>query len=532
MQTSTRQSGAWILGVILVLAAGVRVAQMDRPFHRDGEGISAFYGVLARSYFHRGFDQTHGLPAINNGRTNPVAFYSNHPPLVPWLAATTYGLFGFRHDSDWVPAPWQLRLVPSLFLLGSTWLVYRMVLPRASMTAALLSAGLFAFAPISVLFGGHADVISPQLVFFTLLSTAAYLNFFDSPGWRRLLLLCAAFLPAGLTDWPAYMLVVVFCGHYLLMRRRRKLWWIVPFGLFGVLEFFACYAWIATTIHNWDWMRSLVKHRSFGGVSESKGSYDAIEWLHHALWEYGVGMIGHVAVPLALIWLLRAIWVKLQEREQPEPITPLVVVLLAFGYMHVIIGMQGVYQHPWWWWPLLPGTAIAAGVVLAAWCTTTARWSVVALLLAAHVAGAVWHTADFLKGPHGIYLDEASHTTQEIGDVIRASCPPDQLAAIADHDLTSTGVWYYADRPILFDVWLPEQITDMRAGKVPNADTPFGYKEKWGKPPAIAVVPKCYDDVTGAYRAWLAESFERVSPNTAGADKFHVFDLTKPRKSH
>src|SRR5689334_5016722 len=92
---------------IFAFALAVRLAFIDRPFHRDPEGCAAFYGVLARNYIRRPIAQTYGVPVQNMGRTNPPAFYGHHPPLVPMQIAAVYWLCGFRANSTWLPPDWQ-----------------------------------------------------------------------------------------------------------------------------------------------------------------------------------------------------------------------------------------------------------------------------------------------------------------------------------------------------------------------------------------------------------------------------------------
>src|SRR5205814_471009 len=118
----------------------------------------------------------------------------------------------------------------------------------------MLAAALFAALPITVTYGGQADVINTQLVFFILLSVAAYERFHDSPNLWTLGLLCLAFLPAAWTDWPAYYLVVVLGLHFIATRPLRHWPWIIAFGIVAALMFLAAYAHIAIAEHDWHWM--------------------------------------------------------------------------------------------------------------------------------------------------------------------------------------------------------------------------------------------------------------------------------------
>src|SRR4051794_20802470 len=47
---------------ILAYAVAVRAVYLDRPFHRDAEGVACFYGQLARNYIRRPFSETKLVP--------------------------------------------------------------------------------------------------------------------------------------------------------------------------------------------------------------------------------------------------------------------------------------------------------------------------------------------------------------------------------------------------------------------------------------------------------------------------------------
>src|SRR4029079_1416044 len=105
----------------------------------------------------------------------------------------------------------RLPTVP--FTIGCVVMIWALV-RRDSARAALIAACGFAVLPMTLVFGGLADVISPQLDFFVLLTVVAYLRFHDQPSITNLALVSLAFLPAALTDWIAFHLVVVLAAHF------------------------------------------------------------------------------------------------------------------------------------------------------------------------------------------------------------------------------------------------------------------------------------------------------------------------------
>src|SRR5262249_30674352 len=85
-----------LLAIILLFAVAVRAPTIDRPFHRNVEGVGSFYGILARNYLRHGLRETWGVPIQSLGRNDFDAprLYAHHPPLVPLFVAASYKIFG------------------------------------------------------------------------------------------------------------------------------------------------------------------------------------------------------------------------------------------------------------------------------------------------------------------------------------------------------------------------------------------------------------------------------------------------------
>jgi len=78
----------WIVLLVLLLAAAVRVAVVSRPFIGNQEGTVAGIPLcVARNYARYGPLASRFAGVMNSGRVPPElwAIYSHHPPLVPLL---------------------------------------------------------------------------------------------------------------------------------------------------------------------------------------------------------------------------------------------------------------------------------------------------------------------------------------------------------------------------------------------------------------------------------------------------------------
>jgi 4-amino-4-deoxy-L-arabinose transferase-like glycosyltransferase len=331
------------LVVILLYAAAWRVATLDRPFDYDDEATGAAYGVLARNYLEFGLVATRALPALTVGApppNTPLAYYRDHPPLVPLLIALTYLSFGFGE--------WQTRLLSAIASVCAVWVLHRLVKRERSDTAALIAAAIYAATPMNLYFGGMPEVLGAALVLFSLLAVDAYLLLHDRGTARRLSWLIVTFTAAAICDWPAFILAPVLVIHFLATRPRDTWPWMYAFAAAALAVFAALYVYIASAARlPWNWMVPLFLHRSAIG----RASFSAAQW-----WSTAATFNRHLhtlpVLMLSGLWLLT------------DASTRVGRILLAWGILHVAIGRQGVFNHEWWWWPLTPGLAVTAALFL------------------------------------------------------------------------------------------------------------------------------------------------------------------------
>jgi hypothetical protein len=508
---------ALLLAAILLYAIGVRCLLMDLPFGRNAEGMGAFYGVLARNYLRFDWDKTLAVPVQSMGdRTDlPITFYAHHPPMVPLLIAGSYRLFG--QDE------WQTRLPTALFTIGCVALVHLLLRNRGHVRAGLVAAGIFAALPMTIYFGGQPDCINTQLAFLMLLTLAAYQHLHAQPSVRRIILLCLAFLPAALTDWPAFYIVPVIAGHYALTRPWRRWVWMVPFGLFSIAAFVLVYGQAAVVLHDWLWMSDKLARRALSTQSDRNTTYSWIEWLG-GIWRHNHK---HHTIP---ILALGGLWLVLIGRKirSGDAATTITRLALAVALLHVLIGRQGVLVHDWWWWVLTPGLAMAAGLMVE-WLldgvpvgSPRLATSILTPLLMVSFAGwSLWTVWPDMFGPLPTQ-GGLNYSTRELGQAIRVAGPDVNSAVVYCYEQSyDLPVWYYADRPLKLDVWdmatLEWRMTDG------VADLSFGFTQPWPDPPTGLVLPRQFIPAVPEFTEQLKARYPFRE-----LDKFLVFDLRSP----
>jgi 4-amino-4-deoxy-L-arabinose transferase-like glycosyltransferase len=505
-----------LLIAILLFAATVRLVTLNEPFQRNAEGCASFYGLLARNYFRYHWSDHHGVPVMSMGKGAEPTFYAKHPPTTPLLIAAVFAVTGYRGQWEWFPGEWQVRLPTALLTIACIITIYLMVRNRATPRAGLIAAALLAAIPMTLVFGGFPDVISPQLVLMALLTVAAYERFHDDPTWPRFGWMCLAFTGAALTDWPAFYLVLVLGLHFVLTRPWRAWGWMIGFGMLSIAVFAALYAHLAMAQGDWRWMLAAVEHRTISTAGDESEAFTLGQWLLQAVWTYGIGRHTLLVCIIGMLWVPLAL-----SRRFSGGADRLAGLLLAWALLHILVGRQGVYQHEWWWWPLTPGIVVAAALTIDALCmrleTGGLRRATGVLLTLAVIGFAGWNV-------RAVLLERASYpqlaySLVEFGQVIRDHTSPDAAAALADSDM-SLAFWYYADRAVKRHIWSREALHRRTTSEL-HVDGPFDRWQPWDGPITTVIIPRVYLHEVPTYIQYLHSSFPGQQ-----TERFVVYYLT------
>ena len=506
-----------LLSLVLLYAVIFRLLVVARPFQYDAEGSGSLYAVLARNYLRFDWVRTWGMPVLTVGDASsaPLVFYPDHPPLVPLLIVPFYSLFGVGE--------WQTRLPFSLLTVAAIYLVYRLLSRWGTPRVALLSAALFAASPMTLYFGGFAEVVGLPLLFCVLLVLTAYMPFHREPAVATLVPLVLAFALAGVCDWPAYIMVPVLLCHFVWTRPGNEWGWIVVFCVVASVEFAALYAYIAlATGSAWDWMVPLLSRRSAIGVTP----FTLGQWLSAAA---AFNRRFHTLPLLAASGL----WIVLFafRRRGSEGGGTVARILLAWGALHMVIGAKAMYDHEWWWSPLTPGVAVsgallierALGVVGCRWSGRAVGWAV-ALLVALFAA---WTGRSTYRDLYPLERDEP-YSPMDLGRAIQAAAPDRADVAMLVGGEGEAQLWFYGDRALRIRVWTIDEFERRLQGE--SAELVFDFDvQPWPGPATGLVFPKVWDEGFEPFRAYLDERYPPVALPAGLAEKFDVFDLRQVR---
>ncbi|MFP3867024.1 MAG: ArnT family glycosyltransferase [Desulfobacteraceae bacterium] len=509
-----------LLALILFYAACFRLLVLDFPFQYDAEGWGCFYGVLARNYLNFGWGETYGMPVLTVGHIPdvPIVFYNHHPPLVPLLIVPFYALFGVGE--------WQTRLPTAIATVSAIYVLFLLMERVSNRRVALTAAALFASTPLILYFGGLPEVVNMPLVLFVLLTVMAYLKFYSYPSGRTLCLLLVSFSLAGISDWPAFIIIPIFLVHFVVNRPRYQWPWIIAFcvsatGLFALIYIYI----MLSTGASLDWMLPSLKCRT--GIN---AQFTIGEWLTKAR-DFQGRMHTFSLVLVSFAWIFTFGW----RLHHPHPGATVARILLAWGILHVLIGRQGVFIHEWWYAPLTPGLCVGAALLLdRIMClaerhrTTKAVNCIIVLLIVLLASWTSLHSFQRLHNKFYGWPPDINFTSIELGEAVRTAAPQtNDVALLVWTYGAPPHLWFYGNRPLRLSI---SSLEEFQSSIQDNHVTLiYDYiKQPWEAPAAGIVFPLLYRQKFRDLWAHLQKHYHLIPLSPSLAGKFAVFDLRSP----
>ncbi len=189
----------------LALLLSLRIEAPWQYIHDDN---GAWTQAVATAHLKAGVARTRGQDFLLR-RDGALVPYLHHPPLYPLLMAAAYRLTG-RSDNA------VTRAVPGIFhLLGFVGLVVlaRRLFPR-SRERRILAAWLYAVVPMSAFFG-KMPFNEPVGLCWVIWAAALTCAHRQAPRGAVLLGACLLWALGAFTSWPAFSLLLGFCGLFV-----------------------------------------------------------------------------------------------------------------------------------------------------------------------------------------------------------------------------------------------------------------------------------------------------------------------------
>ena len=464
-----RTTAAKMALILLIFTASIaRIALLDVPFARNHESTASGPMVCAaRNLVRYGMVSQRFCGVLNTGRVpqNQWVWYAHHPPLVVMAIAWSSEMFG--------KSEWCYRLPSAVFSVLGTAMIFVLVNRRFGWQTALAAGVIHAFSPFAWMFANMPDVVGPQMVFFSLFSLYSYFRWreTDLPGW--LMITCASFVLAVGSDWSAFFLAPVLAFHYVALRPPRQWFFaglrVIPFALASALLLGGLFAWLLSTPDKT--VFSQMHHRIDGDVptSDQKQVTFGLWWKLGIEYYYAntqtrlvLALIAGYGVTM-LVLAARRRWHSLARHD-------ITLMLTVWGLMHLLIGMQSSAQHMWVWCVLIPGTSMAAAVML--------RWIWLAVprflrnsSMAPYAVAMIAMTFigySYLRANQLIELglpmgENCGYSLVDFGKFLNRISKPDEGIITTDTSDPAKGdsqpaLWFYADRQLRTGIRSPEQL--------------------------------------------------------------------------
>jgi hypothetical protein len=479
----------WILFSIILATSFARLSNMDQPFGRTYEAtacgpiVCAARNTVRYGLFATRFGYVENCDVVPPER---FTFYSHHPALVPLSLAPVVWLFGDH--------PWCYRLPAAICSVLATGLLFLILARKFDWTVGAVAAFFYAACPFSWLVGDMPDVVGPHLVLFGLATIECYSRWSDTREKKWFVAAVLAWILAAFSDWPAFVIPPILAIHFIIANPPRFWWRIIPFGLLAaaVLVFHAL-----SLTHGGD--SSVFRQFFFRmhGNTDNGHPITLADWYHDALLNYVLRTFTAPVCALAGIYLISIVLLALHQIKRLAR-HDTVLLMLAWGCLHVMIGFQSSHQHLWVWCVMLP--AMCAAAALAATMLFKLLPALLQKPLPARALVAL-SAGVFMIGSHlrASAIDEATltmqpmiYTLRDLGTFIHDMVPSGQGVLTSDMTDESTqtsepALWYYADRQVRNNIRSVQQL-DASLGE---GDYPLYYRmvQKGGPAPLWFVMP-------------------------------------------
>lgn len=221
-----RSPNWWLLVIILVISAGLRLYRIDRPLGDWHSWRQADTASVTREFVKHGIDLLrptyHDLSNIPSGKENPSGYRMVEFPFINALVASIISLSGTNLEvhvvSRLVNISFSLMAIVLMYLIGT-----QLVSPRLG----LITAAVFGFLPYNLFF--HTTVLPEvPMVTLSLLSFYAWIRYLASQKihWLMLVIVSAALALLLKPIFVFYGPVFVYLAWMKWHRKLLSRWWL------------------------------------------------------------------------------------------------------------------------------------------------------------------------------------------------------------------------------------------------------------------------------------------------------------------
>lgn len=352
----------WPLGCLclLILLAASLLRDIREPFIGLHDFNTADHAQFARVLLRQPASVHHFLATYALGMERPAQphHYAHHPPMITWLTALSFMIFG---DSEW-----SARLAPILCSLAGLALFLCVVRELCDEPTALLAGLLYAVTPVGAFFGRMANHEAPTLCFILLAvwgwnglrggaprTAARHVAYFVG-------IACAIY-----SGWPGTIAAGVIAIDALILRAffnpksaiqnpkspRLPMAILIETTLWPalILAVLVCHLVFGGLDGHWNVWWDLLTTRTAGQAPPKQGDDPMRSFL-----EYTVQNFTWPALLLAALFLItHAAFSLRRDPSSKSQRVGVIWLLVAVGAGHLCFYRQALIHHYWWFycWP-------------------------------------------------------------------------------------------------------------------------------------------------------------------------------------
>ena len=216
MMRSSSKLWIFLFAAALVFQATLLTRDIAGPWIDESDFNGACWSQSAHNTLRAGLWATKGVPSAFYFDPLPIPadkYYTHHPAVLPLTLAGMFAVFG-EHE-------WVARMLPVLFSLASTVLLFFLVKGCAGIRAAALSTTVFVTLPMELHYGRMVNFEPLELtwMFASLLALRRWEQTRAMVWWIAVL---ATFALMFWTAWLGYLFLLVLCLHYLITARQKN----------------------------------------------------------------------------------------------------------------------------------------------------------------------------------------------------------------------------------------------------------------------------------------------------------------------
>lgn len=407
-----------LAGAIFILSFFWVGQNLDKPFWGEHDWNGVRYGNIARNYLRYGVLETKLGQVENSGPSSSGEFeyYTRYPPLLPFLIAISYKIFGISE--------WSTRLVPLVFTSAILVMIFLIGSRLFSLRVGIL-ASLLALATPMVGYFGKNPSHEPLTLFFILLAFYGYI-------WSRKLLFMLGLIFAQFSAWAGYFLLPALMLSHLLQKDFKSFKKLIPFWILSAGIF------IIHLLHVKLLTGSISGGDLFGTLWQRAGLAPSLQPEGYNLINY----LGRVRLWMATLFTNTLLLVALFHFFNKK-LLPLALV----GVFYALFFSSSVYIHNYLLFYFLPFLTLAAAATFWHFQMLKKSYLILAVVL---LLALFQERKDFLEALQKSNMDELS---VRVGMAIQQHSSFDETVLVQPARFQFVGdkfLRFYGDRKLYF----------------------------------------------------------------------------------